>query len=119
MKTDKTITKLLVAIVHATNTKKLRAALLSADFRLTKLESAGGFLGKKSTTYLIGASASGVDDVLKIIEKNCAKKSEFVAESLADAGGIIEDIPLAENATKLSIGGATVFVIDIEKMVTL
>ena len=107
--------KLIVAIINTTNTKKIKEGLLSSGFRLTELKSTGGLLGRENSTLLIGAQSKDVDSVLDVIKKNCSKREEFVADSGAEAMVGLEDMPLPESATKLSLGGATVFVIDVER----
>lgn len=69
-------TKLVVAIVHSDDANAVADALLHAGHRLTRLNTAGGFLRRGNATLLIGASARDVDDVLSLIQTNVRPRSE-------------------------------------------
>lgn len=106
--------KLIIAIINSRSTKKLKDELLGAGFRITELESKGGFLGKKSTTFVIGAETKHVEKILSIIEKNCKRKEEFIAGAGQSVGEVLGDVALDEGTAKLQTGGATVFVLNID-----
>lgn len=63
-------TKLVVAIVHSEDANPVVDALLAAGHRLTRLNTAGGFLRRGNATLLIGAKAREVDEVLALIQTN-------------------------------------------------
>ncbi len=71
-----TATKLVVAIVHSDDANAVVDALLAAGHRLTRLNTAGGFLRRGNATLLIGAKARDVDDVLSLIQTNVRPRSE-------------------------------------------
>lgn len=69
-------TKLVVAIVHSDDANQVVDALLSAGHRLTRLNTAGGFLRRGNATLLIGARARDVDEVLALIQANVRPRTE-------------------------------------------
>ncbi|MBN2259029.1 MAG: cyclic-di-AMP receptor [Clostridiales bacterium] len=101
--------KLVMAIVHDDDAHRLIRELNSDDFSVTKLSSTGGFLKSGNTTLLIGVSKDKVDNVLDIIKKNCQTRKELISITpvTGDAGFI--SVPMEVN-----IGGATIFVLDVE-----
>lgn len=70
------VTKLVVAIVHNEDANPVVDALLAAGHRLTRLNTAGGFLRRGNATLLIGAKARDVDEVLSLIQSNVRPRTE-------------------------------------------
>ncbi len=70
------MTKLVVAIVHSDDVNSVVDALLAAGHRLTRLNTAGGFLRRGNATLLVGAKAREVDEVLTLIQTNVRPRTE-------------------------------------------
>lgn len=107
--------KLLIVIVQDQDSLSLINDLTEKDYRVTKLASTGGFLKSGNTTLLIGVEDEEVDDVLSIIESNC--KTREITTSLLTVsmpGDTYIPYPL-----EVRIGGATVFILDVEKHIKL
>ena len=103
--------KLIVAIVQDQDAPSLIDDLTEQDFRVTKLASTGGFLKSGNTTLLIGVEDEQVEGVIAVIEENC--KTREITTSLLTVtmpGDTYIPYPL-----EVKVGGATVFVLDIEK----
>lgn len=104
--------KLIVAVIQDKDAARLLEALVQKGFRATKLASTGGFLREGNTTLLIGTEAEKVDEVMKIIEKICQSREQLVTP-LTPVGGPTESyVPYP---VEVIIGGATIFVIDVER----
>jgi len=104
--------KLIVAVIQDKDAARLLEALVQKGFRATKLASTGGFLREGNTTLLIGTEAEKVDEVMKIIEKICQSREQLVTP-LTPVGGPAESyVPYP---VEVIIGGATIFVIDVER----
>ncbi|NMA48676.1 MAG: hypothetical protein GX947_02725 [Tissierellia bacterium] len=107
--------KLVVAIVQDQDAPNLVENLTEKEFRVTKLASTGGFLKAGNTTLLSGVEDDKVKDVLKIIEDNC--KTREITTSLLTVtmpGDTYIPYPL-----EVKVGGATVFVLDVEQYVRI
>lgn len=105
--------KLIVAIVQDQDAPSLVEDLTDKDYRVTKLASTGGFLKSGNTTLLIGVDDEHVEDVIKLIEDNC--KTREITTSLLTVtmpGDTYIPYPL-----EVKVGGATVFVLDVDKHV--
>ena len=103
--------KLVVAIVQDQDAPSLIEDLTDKEFRVTKLASTGGFLKAGNTTLLSGAEDDKVKEFIKIIENNC--KTREITTSLLTVtmpGDTYIPYPL-----EVKVGGATVFVLDIEQ----
>ena len=104
--------KLLIAIVNNDDANAVNTALNKSGYSATKIASTGGFLLNGNTTFLIGVEDEKVDGVLDVI-KHFSKQREVKIP--------VEQIyhPAAVSAlpAKVTVGGATVFVIDVEKYI--
>lgn len=69
-------TKLVVAVVQKENSDAVVNAVMDAGYRLTRIDTAGGFLRRGNATLLIGVEASRLNDVLALIHSNCQSRSE-------------------------------------------
>ena len=102
--------KLIFAVVQGKDADTLLAALLEADYRVTQINSAGGFLQERNATFLIGVEDHQVPDVLRIVKQNCYTRTQFVNPLLP----IMEPgefyIP---NPVEVQVGGAAVFICNV------
>jgi len=108
--------KLIIAIVQDEDSRELVGELTGQKFRVTKLATTGGFLKAGNTTLLIGAEDEQVDTVIEIIKDNCESRKEIIpaSPSITSVTGVFVSYPV-----EVQVGGATVFVIDVEKHVKL
>lgn len=107
--------KLIIAIVQDQDSASLVDDLTSNEFRVTKLASTGGFLKAGNTTLLIGVEDHEVDNVLQLIRGNCETRE--ITTSLLTVtmpGDTYIPYPL-----EVKIGGANIFVLDVEKHVKI
>lgn len=103
--------KLVIAIVQDQDLYLLREDLAKNNFRMTKLSSSGGFLKIGNSTLLIGVEEERLDECLKIIEEDCKSRE-------ADASVLNVTLPTdayMPYPVGVTIGGATVFVLDVEQ----
>ena len=107
--------KLIICIVQDQDASALIDDLTKKEHRVTKLSSTGGFLKAGNTTLLMGVEDVEVDGILKIIEDNC-KTRELTTSLLTVTmpGDTYIPYPL-----EVKIGGATIFILDVEKHMQL
>ncbi|MGC8781139.1 MAG: cyclic-di-AMP receptor [Anaerolineae bacterium] len=67
---------LLLAVLQGEDAGPVADRLMAADYRVTRLNTAGGFLRRGNVTLLVGVEAAKVDDVLGIIQANCRPRVE-------------------------------------------
>lgn len=106
--------KLVIIITHKENSKRLEEKLVKKNFQFTKLETIGGFLGKRNITYLLGIEDQKVDFILEIIKKTCKTHEEVVGSPWFTTGQPGE-VLIPNGRTKITVGGATVFVVKADK----
>ncbi len=104
--------KLIVAIVHNEDAGALVEALLEKDYRATRLHSSGGFLKQSNATIIVGVEEVQVDEVLAIIRRNCTARTQIVnpMPPIMEPGEFFMPYPL-----EVEVGGATVFVLPVDR----
>ncbi len=107
--------KLIIAIVQDQDAISLIDDLTEENYRVTKLASTGGFLKSGNTTLLTGVEDEDVDRVVSIIERNC--KTREITTSLLNMtipGETYIPYPL-----EVKVGGATLFILDVEQHIRI
>jgi uncharacterized protein YaaQ len=104
--------KLVVAIVHHEDAGALVDALLDREFRATRLASSGGFLKQSNATVILGIEDDNVDEVLEIVREACHPRTQVVnpMPPIMEPGEFFMPYPL-----EVEVGGATVFVLPVER----
>lgn len=104
--------KLVFAIVHDEDTQKLIDELNKKGFSVTKLCSSGGFLRAGNTTLITGVAEEKLEEVLEIIKNKSKSRKQVVNSSMTPngMGGMFMPYPI-----EVVVGGATVFVLDVER----
>lgn len=103
--------KLLIAIVNKDDTNKVSDKLMKSGFIITKLATTGGFLKAGNTTMILGVEEDRIDDALLIIKKNSMQRA---VETTLAAPAFVSEI-FTQQTAEIIVGGATVFVIDVDK----
>jgi uncharacterized protein YaaQ len=99
---------LLIAIMQAQDTEIAQDALTEMEIVTTRLPSIGGFLGRRNATLLIGLNQNDQTRVMQTLQDNCRQRIEYIAVPLESA-----PLPLP-TPTPITIGGATIFSLDVE-----
>ena len=104
--------KLVTAIVHNEDAATLVDALLEKEYRATRVNSSGGFLKQGNATILVGVEDDQVDAVLELISANCHARKQFVnpMPPIMEPGEFYMPYPV-----EVEVGGATVFVLPVER----
>ena len=108
--------KLVIAIVQDDDASDLVEAITENGYRVTKLATTGGFLKSGNTTLLIGVEREKLDKVISIIEEVCKTRKQVVTSPTPMAGTAGVYIPYP---VEVEVGGATVFVVDVDKFVKI
>ncbi len=104
--------KLVVAIVHNEDAGALVDALLEREYRATRLHSSGGFLKQSNATVMVGVEEAQVEEVLAIVRESCHARTQIVnpMPPIMEPGEFFMPYPL-----EVEVGGATVFVLPVER----
>jgi len=104
--------KMILAIVQDEDVGGLLDAMAQRGLRATKISSTGGFLRSGNSTILIGVSDTQVPGVLDIIRAACRTRTQpaTIPASGEALGAILMTQPV-------EVGGANVFVWDVEEYI--
>ena len=102
--------KLVLAIVNNVDSYSVSSSLTKAHFQVTKLATTGGFLMAGNTTFLMGVAADRVEACIQIIKENSERRTQVVPSAPPFDMGFYTSFPL-----EVTVGGATIFVIDVEQ----
>jgi len=104
--------KLIIGIVNSDDARPLLEVLSSKGHRATMVSTTGGFLREGNSTVLIGVADETVSTVLDIIKENCHIRKQFVnpLPPIMEPGELYMPSPI-----EVQVGGATVFVLDVER----
>lgn len=103
--------KLVIVIAADEDAGRLLDRLVHAGHPATKISSTGGFLRRGNATILSGVDSTAVDEVLAMVRAECQPREEYVPiQALPFPGSLPPGEPIS-----VRTGGATVFVVDIER----
>lgn len=105
--------KLVFAIVNSEDDSNVMRHLNKNGFKVTKMASTGGFLRVGNTTLLVGTSEEDVDRVLEIIREHSKNRKQILMNTEPYIGTISGDS--LHTTYSVETGGATIFVVDVEK----
>jgi len=103
------VKRLLAVVVQIQDAENAIKALNSTHMLVMRLSSSGGFLGRRNTTLLIGVPKDQEENAVAILNQNCRQRVEYVATPLE---GSPDHLP---HSTQVTVGGATIFTIDVER----
>jgi uncharacterized protein YaaQ len=104
----KQINLLMLAVVQEPDRDRATQALADLKLPVVYLFSAGGFLGRRNATLLIGLRDGQEEDAIKVLQKTCRQHVEYLTMPL-------EGSPLPmPTPVPVSVGGATVFALPVE-----
>jgi uncharacterized protein YaaQ len=103
--------KAIVAVVQGQDSIKLGNALRQKGIPFTTIDSTGGFLRERNSTFMMGMPDEQLQRALDVISANCHTRSEYVSSypSAFDPAEFYMPRPI-----EVQVGGASVWVLDVE-----
>ncbi|MBN1535108.1 MAG: cyclic-di-AMP receptor [Anaerolineales bacterium] len=62
--------KMIIAIIRDEDNDQVTQALITSDYRVTRIASTGGFLRRGSTTLIIGVHEERLEGAIQVIKEN-------------------------------------------------
>lgn len=106
--------KLIIAIVNSEDASAVLSELTGQGFSVTKLATSGGFLRAGNVTMMIGVEEEQVQKALSVIEEFSSQRKQQVPVNSTYIGDSMITVPV-----EVTVGGATVFVLDVEQVYKL
>ena len=108
--------KLVIAMEQDDDALDLIDAITEAGFRVTKLATTGGFLKSGNTTLIIGVEADKVQKVIDVVEDICKTRKQIITTPTPITGNL--DMYMSY-PIEVEVGGATIFVIDVDQFIKI
>ncbi|MGN1169345.1 MAG: cyclic-di-AMP receptor [Acutalibacteraceae bacterium] len=102
--------KLVIAIINNDDSHKVLSQIGRAGFYATKLSTTGGFLKAGNLTLIMGVEDERLDELLALLKENCKRREEMTTALPDYASDMMTAVPV-----RITVGGATVFVLDVEQ----
>lgn len=101
--------KLLFAVIQNDDKKVLTRALIDHEISVTRISSTGGFLHGGNTTLMIGVADEKLHEVLDIIKEHSSRRQIVTVP----ATGIPHNVDSVSMPLTVTVGGATVFILEV------
>ena len=102
--------KLIMAIVNSDDSHTVISELTKKKYSVTHLATTGGFLKTGNATIIVGVDEDKVSDVIEIIREHSHRRKQVIPATSELGMGFFPAVPV-----EVTVGGATVFVVDIER----
>lgn len=103
--------KLVIAIINSDDANTVITNLTQNGYQTTKLSTSGGFLRAGNVTLLIGVDDKKLDNVIDIIGEFSSQRKKITPVNNTYIG----DSMLSSMPVEVTVGGATIFVVDVEQ----
>lgn len=104
--------KLVMAIVSNEDASKVIKNLIKTNFFVTKLATTGGFLMSGNTTIIVGVQDDLLEKCVNVISETSKSRTKLVPNAISSEFGIFSSMPV-----EVQVGGATIFVMDVEQFI--
>ena len=102
--------KLIVATIQDQDADRVISALTAQGYRVTRIGTTGGFLQQGNTTLLTGVDDSHVTPVVNILKAQSQRRTQYMPM----ATGAAPNGVALYNYVEVEVGGATVFILDVD-----
>ena len=102
--------KLVLAIINRDDAKAVTTNLTKKGFSSTRLATTGGFLMAGNVTILVGVDEEKGQSVIDVIKEFSHARKQMIPTTAEVGYGYYPAMPV-----EVTVGGATIFVVDIER----
>ena len=102
--------KLIVATIQDQDADRVISNLTEQGYRVTRIGTTGGFLQQGNTTLLTGVDDSQVTPVVSILKTHSQRRTQYMPM----ATGAAPNGVALYNYVEVEVGGATVFILDVD-----
>lgn len=100
----------MLAIINYDDAQDVINNLMQKGFSITKLATTGGFLKAGNVTVLIGLEESRMEEAFDIIREYSSVRRQVIPTTAEMGMGFFPSAPV-----QVEVGGATVFVLNVER----
>jgi len=101
--------KMILAVIDKDDTQSVMQHLIKEGFSITTLSTTGGFLRSGNTTILVGVEDEKTQDVISIIKERSKSRTRQIPLMPNSEINSMSTVPV-----EVQVGGATIFVLNVE-----
>ena len=101
--------KMILAVIDKDDASGVISNLTDGGFIVTKLSTTGGFLSSGNVTILVGVDDEKTDEVIDVIREHSKSRTRFIPGIMGNEASYVSPVPV-----EVTVGGATVFVLNVE-----
>ena len=101
--------KMVMAIVQADDAVAIMDALVTAGYRVTQIATTGDWLRRENATLLMGLEDRQVNHALRVLQQTGRHRTSYISMPTEMPS------PQEGQLIEVEIGGATVFVLNVER----
>jgi uncharacterized protein YaaQ len=105
--------KLIMAIISSDDSRDALERLTKAGFRATVISTTGGFLREGNTTIFLGTEDQKITQAVEVLQQTCRRRTQWVSPLPTLEGPGLE----MSEPIEVSVGGAVIFVMNVEQFV--
>jgi len=102
--------KMVLAVIDKDDSHDVISNLSREGFTVTRLSTTGGFLRAGNVTLLIGVEDEKTQTVIDIIKEHSRSRSQQIPTIIGNEASYLSPMPV-----EVSVGGATIFVFNVEQ----
>ena len=106
--------KMVLAVIDKDDSHDVVSNLTKEGFRITKLSTTGGFLRAGNVTILVGVEDEKTQEVISIIKEHSRSRSQQIPTIIGNEASYLSPMPV-----EVTVGGATIFVMNVEQFETV
>ena len=101
-----------MAIIHDEDAFHITDELNAKGFSVTKLASTGGFLRAGNTTLICGVTEERIPELTEVIEAKCKSRKQITS---VNAMNVNVNESFSPYPVEVTVGGATIFVLNVDE----
>jgi len=102
--------KMILAVIDKDDAPGVISNLSKEGFSITRLSTTGGFLRAGNVTILVGVEDEKTQDVISVIKQHSKSRSMQMPTIIGNEASYLSSMPI-----EVSVGGATIFVLNVEQ----
>ena len=101
--------KMILAVMDKEDASGVISNLTNGGFSVTRLSTTGGFLSSGNVTILVGVEDEKTGEVISVIREHSRSRTQLIPTIMGNEASYISPMPV-----EVTVGGATVFVLNVE-----
>jgi len=102
--------KMILAVIDKEDAPGVISNLSKEGFSITRLSTTGGFLRAGNVTIIVGVEDDKTQDVITIIKEHSSSRKQQIPTIMGNEASYLSPIPV-----EVMVGGATIFVLNVEQ----